>query len=268
MDAAAHASESTAVSRSMTSHAVSPETPGTPRFTFSWYHREEIQVLVVFLVLIIFFSRSLHVTLFLLGVITVSLGGLYAVRFLSILLHRQELFRNLIIQYHQFRLALGRESVHRSRVAMALLSALVIGVLGAHRITLATQTAYYASPTDVYWILFLCWYFVVCSVIAGYVLWIWGRVWENPQVQTPLLDGLVASFFFYHGLSREHRMVTFIAGFLLGGAPSFVATRISPDDPNGYRIACALIVPVMALTVGGAYYAMRHLTPPAPEPDR
>ena len=241
----------------MTTPIIPPAPDGISRFAFTWYHREEIQVLVVFLVLIGFFSRSIAVSVFLLGVVFIALGGLYAMRLLTSALHRQELFRNVILQYHQFRLQLGRESLQRSRVAMATLSSLVVGVLAAHRITLALRDPYYASPSDIYWILVLSWYFVVCSVITLYLLWIWGRTWEIPQMRSPLMDGLVASFFFYHGLSRRNRIVTFVAGFLLGGVPSFFATRLRPETTDGHQIAVLLIIPVVALSLGGAYYAMR-----------
>jgi len=75
----------------------------------------------------------------------------------------------------------------------------------------------------------------------------------------PFLDGLVASLFFYHGLSKKNRIVTFIAGFILGGLPSYFAIRLTPETPYGYEIACGLIVPLIGFVLGGAFYAMRHV---------
>jgi hypothetical protein len=142
---------------------------------------------------------------------------------------------------------------------MAFMSTLVIGILAAHRITLATQSSVYATPSNLYWILFLCWYFSVWAVITGYCLWIWARVWEIPELHNSFMDGLVASLFFYHGLSKHHRIVTFAMGFLLGGVPSFFGAKLSIDTPYGYWIAPFLILPVIALSLGGAYYAMKIL---------
>jgi hypothetical protein len=238
-----------------------PASTAGSKFTLTWYHWEEIQVFVVFLVLILFFSRSTLITVFLLGTTIAAVGGLYCVRLFSVILHRQELFRNVLLQYHEFRLFLGRESVHRSRVAMAFLSMLVLGVLASHRITLATQSPYYATPSDLYWILFLCWYFLVWSVSAGYCLWIWARAWEIPELHNSFMDGLVASNFFYHGFSRHNRIVTFVMGFLLGGVPSFFCSQLTVETPYGYWIASFLITPVVALSLGGAYYAMKLLYP-------
>ncbi len=235
------------------------EQQGKTKFTLTWYHREEIQVLAVFVVLIAFFSRSILVTSFLSAVVLLAFGSLYGARIFTTVLHHQEFLRDFIFQYHEFKLFLGRESVHRSRVAMAVMSVLVIGVLGAHRITLASQYASYSTPEDLYWILFLGWYFLVCSVIAIYCIWIWGRIWQNPELRIPILDGLVASFFFYHGLSKKNRVVTFAMGFFLGGVPTFFATRINPLDPNGYLIALLLLIPVMGLSLGGALYARQFL---------
>jgi len=229
----------------------------TAPFVFTWYHREELQVLLVLIALVAFFSRSLLLTALLLVLVVGATGGLYLARVGGRYLHRLESLRFLVVQYHAFKLYLGRESLHRSRVAMAILAAVVIGILAVHRVLLAKGNPYYATPTDLYWMLFLFWYFLVCSAIALYLLWIWGRVWKTPQMRFPFLDGLVASLFFYHGLSRNHRIVTSIAAFLLGGVPSYFGIRLLADDPLGYQKAIGLIIPVIALTLGGAYYAMR-----------
>ncbi len=235
-----------------------PQTPDeTGPLQFTWYHREELQVAVVLVALVLFFSRSTILTVLLLSAIIVAISGLYLARVGSRVFHRLERLRSLLLQYHEFKLTLGRESLHRSRVAMAIIAAAVITTLAFHRLSLAQLDPHYATPTDVYWMLFLAWYAIVCTVIAAYLLWIWGRVWDAPQIQSPILDGLVASLFFYHGLSRNHRIVTFVAGFLLGGVPSYFGIRLQDHDPLGYQKAVGLIIPVVALTLGGAFYAMR-----------
>ncbi len=237
-----------------------PQIPDdTAPFRFKWYHREELQVVLVLIALVIFFSRSTLLTILLPTAVFVSVGALYLARVGSRVLHRLESLRSLVIQYHQFKLTLGRESLHRSRVAMAILATAVIGLLALHRMSLAEMDPYFATPTDLYWMLFLWFYTFVCAVISVYLLWIWGRIWKAPQAHVPFLDGLVASLFFYHGLSRNHRIVTFVAAFLLGGVPSYFGIRLSPDDPYGSQEAVALIVPVILLNVGGAFYAMRCL---------
>jgi hypothetical protein len=53
--------------------------------------------------------------------------------------------------------------------------------------------------------------------------------------------------------------MTFIAAFWLGGLPSYAAIRLTPQTPYGYWIACSLIVPLIGLFLGGAYYTMLHL---------
>jgi hypothetical protein len=117
----------------------------------------------------------------------------------------------------------------------------------------------YKTPTDIYWILFLGWYGLICTVTAMYLIWLWNTWSQNESKHVPILDGLVASLFFYRGLSRKNRIVTFIATFWLGGLPSYVAIRLTPETPYGYWIACGLIVPVIGLFLGGAYYTMLHL---------
>jgi hypothetical protein len=72
------------------------------------------------------------------------------------------------------------------------------------------------------------------------------------------MDGMVASLFFFHGLNKKERIVTYIATFFLGGVPSFFALRLSTDTPFHYTIACLLIIPVALLTLGGAYYTKRY----------
>jgi hypothetical protein len=229
-------------------------------FSFTWYHREEIQVLMILIGLIVFFA---HRSLWVLGTLAASvvciLFALYIIRILEIYLIKHEWFPRLIQRYHNLKTTLHGHSIERSRIAMALLGAWVVGVLCLHRIHLAQLNRADRTPTDIYWILFLGWYCIVCTVIAMYLIWLWNTWSQNESKHKPFLDGLVASLFFYRGLSRKNRIVTFIAAFWLGGLPSYVAIRLTPETPYGYWIACGLIVPLIGLFLGGAYYTMRHL---------
>jgi hypothetical protein len=228
-------------------------------FSFTWYHREEIQVLVILVGLIVFFARSYWVlgtlAMFVIGILLL----LYLIRILEGYFAKRSSFSTVIKRYQDLKSALHGHAVERSRIAMALLSAWVLGVLCLHRINLAGINLADRTPTDIYWILFLGWYCIICTVIALYLMWLWNTWSQNELKHIPFFDGLVASFFFYHGLSRKNRIVTFIAAFLLGGLPSFVAIRLTPATPHGYEIACGLMVPLIGLILGGAYYAMRHL---------
>jgi hypothetical protein len=228
-------------------------------FSFEWYHREEIQVLVILVGLIVFFARSIWVLGTLAALVICVLFVLYLIRVLEIYLTKHELCPRLVQRYHNLKTALHGHSVERSRIAMALLAAWVVGVLFLHRIHLAMLDPEYKTPTDIYWILFLGWYCLICTVTAMYLIWLWNTWSQNESKHVPFLDGLVASLFFYRGLSRKNRIVTFIAAFWLGGLPSYVAIRLTPETPYGYWIACGLIVPLIGLLLGGAYYTMRHL---------
>jgi hypothetical protein len=229
------------------------------KFLFTWYHREEIQVLVILVGLIVFFARSYWVLGTLAASVVCILFALYFTRMLEIYLTKREWLPRLVRRYHNLKSALHGHSVERSRIAMALLAAWVVGVLCLHRIHLAQLNRADRTPTDIYWILFLGWYCIVCTVIAMYLIWLWNAWSQNESKHKPFLDGLVASLFFYRGLSRKNRIVTFIAAFWLGGLPSYVAIRLTPETPYGYWIACGLIVPLIGLFLGGAYYTMRHL---------
>ncbi len=228
-------------------------------FSFTWYHREEIQVLIILVGLIIFFARSYWVlgtlAIFVIGVLTL----LYLIRILEVFLAKRGSFPTVVKRYQDLKLALHGHSLERSRIAMALLSAWVLGVLCLHRINLAEMNASDRTPTDIYWILFLGWYGFICTVIALYLMWLWNTWSQNESRHIRFLDGLVASLFFYHGLSQKHRIATYVATFFLGGIPSYAALRLKPDTPHGVEVACALIIPLMGLILGGAYYAMRHL---------
>jgi hypothetical protein len=228
-------------------------------FSFTWYHREEIQVLIILVGLIIFFARSYWV----LGTLAIFVVGIiilmYLLRILEVYFTKRNLYLAVVNRYQNLKKALHGHSVMRSRIAMAFLSAWVLGVLFLHRINLAEMNPSDRTPTDIYWILFLGWYCVICTIIALYLMWLWNTWSQNESKHIPFFDGLVASLFFYHGLSRKHRIVTYIATFILGGLPSYVALRLKPDTPLGYEIACGLMGPLILLILGGAYYTMRHL---------
>ena len=228
-------------------------------FSFSWYHREEIQVLVILVGLIVFFARSLWVLGTLAALVVCILCVLYFIRLLETYLTKHKRFPKLLQRYRNLKSALHGHSVERSRIAMALLAAWVVGVLCLHRIHLAELDHSDRTPTDIYWILFLGWYCIVCTISAMYLIWLWNTWSQNESRHVPFLDGFVASLFFYRGLSRKNRIVTFIAAFWLGGLPSYVAIRLTPDTPYGYWIAGGLIVPLIGLFLGGAYYTMHHL---------
>jgi hypothetical protein len=228
-------------------------------FSFEWYHREEIQVLVILVGLIVFFARSLWVLGTLAALVVCVLFVLYLIRVLDIYLTKRERCPRLVARYHNLKTALHGHAVERSRIAMALLSAWVVGVLFLHRIHLAQLTSADRTPTDMYWILFLGWYGFVCTVTAMYLIWLWNTWSQNESKHVPFLDALVASLFFYHGLSRKNRIVTFIAAFWLGGLPSYVAIRLTPETPYGYWTACGLIVPLIGFFLGGTFYTMHHL---------
>ena len=228
-------------------------------FSFEWYHREEFQVLVILVGLIVFFARSLWVLGTLAALVVCVLFLLYLIRVLEIYLMKHGRCSRLVQRYHNLKTALHGHSVERSRIAMALLAAWVVGVLFLHRIHLAMLDPDYKTPTDIYWILFLGWYCLICTVTAMYLIWLWNTWSQNESKHVPILDGLVASLFFYRGLSRKNRIVTFIAAFWLGGLPSYVAIRLTPETPYGYWIACGLLVPLIGLFLGGAYYTMVHL---------
>jgi len=228
-------------------------------FYFTWYHREEIQVLVILVGLIVFFARSYWVLGTLAAFVIVVIVMLYIMRILEGYLTKQKWCPALVQRYQDLKTALHCRSVERSRIAMALLAAGVIGILCLHRIHLAQIDSADATPTDIYWILFLGWYCIVCTAIALYLMWLWNIWSQNESKHIPFFDGLVASLFFYHGLSRKDRIATYIAAFFLGGLPSYVAIRLTPRTPYGYEIAYELMIPLIGFVLGSAYYAMRRL---------
>jgi hypothetical protein len=230
-----------------------------PLFFFTWYHREEFQVLAILVGLIVFFARSYWVLITLAAFVIAVLGILYLMRLLEVYFAKKKLFHSVVQRYQDLKKALHGHSVERSRIAMALLAAWVLGVLCLHRVQLAQISLADRTPTDIYWILFLGWYCIVCTIIALYLMWLWNSWSQKESRHLPFFDGLVASFFFYHGLARKNRVITFIAAFFLGGLPSYVAIRLTPVTPHGYAIACGLVIPLIGLILGGAYYTMMHL---------
>jgi len=113
----------------------------------------------------------------------------------------------------------------------------------------------FATPLDLYWILFLGWYASVWAVISVFMTYKWKKA-EDP-VKHKFLEGLVGSMYFYHGLPTRSRMLTFAAGLLLGGLPTVYAVQIDPADPEGMTTAALLIIPVASLIIFGAWFASR-----------
>lgn len=96
-------------------------------FSFTWYHREELQVLILLVGLIIFFSRELWVLFSLAGFLLVSITGLYVVRILELWLSKHNKAQNFVEGYRTMKQALHGHSVERSRIAMAVLACVVSG---------------------------------------------------------------------------------------------------------------------------------------------
>lgn len=143
----------------------------------------------------------------------------------------------------------------RSRFYYSFWSVVILAVLFAHRLELAMSVPEYASPLDVYWILFLGWYALVWTAVTVYLLIKW-RLRARPE-NHPFWEGLVGSMYFYHGLPMKSRLITFAAAFVLGGVPTAVAVTLSPTDPSSVRTAAYLILPVAGLILFGAAYASR-----------
>ena len=166
---------------------------------------------------------------------------LYFIRILEIYLTKHKRFPRIVKRYHNLKTALHGHAVERSRIAMALLAAWVVGMLCLHRIHLADLDASDRTPTDIYWILFLGWYCIVCIITALYLIWLWNTLEPKRMKHEPFLDGLVASLFFYAGLSRKNRIVTFIATFWSWWlCHLYVAIRLTPETLMGIglRAAC------------------------------
>ncbi len=222
---------------------------------FTWWHRDEIQVFVVFVVISWFFTRS--------PILQDRLIALSA----AILL-----FPWILRGFSRWRRSGGAPAVlgpfldatmrhlpplawDRSRVYYSVWSVAVLAVLFAHRIELALSVPEYASPLDIYWILFLGWYALVWAAVSVYLMIKW-RLRASP-VKHPFWEGLVGSMYFYHGLPPKSRLITFVAAFLLGGVPTAVAVTLDSTDPSSVRTAVFLILPVAGLILFGAAYASR-----------
>lgn len=226
---------------------------------FQWYHREEWQVVVVLIGVIIFFSRTIWISIGVSAGVLVVVGILYILRVLEVYCTARGKCLHWVEQFQRMKNALHVHAVERSRIAMGALASIVLLVLTLHRIELALANSADATPTDIYWILFLGWYTFLATVTTAYLVWLWRNWVRQHFVRIPLMDGLVASMFFYHGLKKHERILTYVAAFFLGGIPSYFALRLSPEMPYGYSIAVLLIIPVIIFTIGGAFYAKHYL---------
>ncbi len=226
---------------------------------FREYHREELQVVLLLLCLIIFFARTFVIAVSVVALVLVTMLILYCMRIIDAYYLKHNHTFKLLEFYRKMKYALHVHSEERSRIAMAILASFVLVILCVHRIDLAVHDPYYATPSDVYWIVFLGWYAVVCTVTGAYLIWLW-RNWAREQaVRIPIMDGLVASMFFYQGLEMKERIVTYAAAFFLGGVPSYLAITLPSETPYAYTIAVLLVIPVMIFTLGGAFYAKMYL---------
>ncbi len=229
-----------------------------PSFRFSWYHRDELQIVVLAALLVLFFSRSAILSTFTLALIVLSVVFLYVFRWVRRIFLENSRIRFAAAWIRRVESRLVFTSPERSRIAMTILCCLVLGILCIHRITLTLTLPRFETPTDIYWILLLGWYWAVCSFVFGYL---WYRAVKgsksNDGRQSSFLQGLVASVFFYHGLPAKQRILTFATGFVLGGLPTYLATRLASYNPREYAYAAVLILPVVVLTLGGAWYATR-----------
>ena len=230
-----------------------PHTPGT----FTWYHRDEIQLFVVFILILGFFSRSVSLThqLISFAVVLILIQNLY--RYVSVLGRKGKLNQVVSARLRLFEQRLPHFHHDRSRLFYSILSVVVLGALWNHRRMLLFDNGEYSTPSDRYWTLLLAWYLLLFLVIAVYLAVVWVKQFKyKDRLHIPFFEGLVGSTFFYHGLPTKSRWITFFAGFLLGGVPSFFATRILPADPQGIMYANVLTIGIVTLTIGGALYTM------------
>ncbi len=223
---------------------------------FTWWHRDELQVVFVYVVIILFFGRTLILEVVLLGLGLLPVGGFWLIRWWGRTDRHPELVSRLLRH-------LPRHPWDRSRLAMSILSTAIVGALFWHRLSLfllddaarVPVEQSLATPLDLYWVLFLGWYASVWLVVALFLLYKW-KTDADPTEHT-YLEGLVGSMYFYHGLPTKSRVATFVAGFLLGGLPTAYAVQIDPTTPGGHQIAVYLIIPVAALILFGAWFASR-----------
>ncbi len=224
--------------------------------TFTWWHRDELQVLLVYIIVIIFFGRSLALEVTLLTLSFVPLGMFWVLRWWGRTGRYAGLVRRILGHLPEF-------PWDRSRLAMSILSTVIIGALFVHRLSLflrdwelgTAPEISFATPLDLYWVLFLGWYGFVWAVIAVFLMIKWQR--HEVPIAHKFLEGLVGSMYFYHGLPAKGRAITFAAGFFLGGVPTIYAVQIDRADPAGFQTAALLIIPVATLILLGAWFASR-----------
>jgi hypothetical protein len=224
--------------------------------SFTWWHRDELQVYVVYLIIILFFGRSFAVEAALLAVATLPIVLLWVVRWMRRTGRKEEGISRILTRFppHPW---------DRSRLLMSVLSAVIVLFLFGHRLHYflrdrnagLTGEESFATPLDLYWLLFLGWYGLVWAAIAVFLYYKWKH--HADPVEHKFLEGLVGSMYFYHGLPTRSRVVTFVAGFLLGGLPTAYAVQLDPLDPNGMTIALLLIIPVATLILFGGWFASR-----------
>lgn len=222
---------------------------------FTWWHRDEVQVFIVYVILAVFFTRSEILEVRLLALCALVLLVPWVFRWSGAWRRRGRgpaAIDGVIAVALRHLPPLAWD---RSRLYCSFWSAAIVLVLFAHRMELALTVHEYASPLDIYWVLFLGWYGIVWSTVTVYLLVKW-RHDARPEDHR-FWEGLVGSMFFYHGLPPKSRLITFAAGFLLGGVPTAVAVTLDPTDPSSFRTAAYLLIPVAGLILFGAAYASR-----------
>jgi hypothetical protein len=223
--------------------------------TFTWWHRDEVQVFLVYVIISWFFTHSgiLQARLFALsGAVLLApwvLRGLARWRRAG---RAPAVVSSGIDTVLRF---LPPFAYDRSRLYFSFWSAAIVGILFFHRLELALGIPEYAAPVDLYWILFLGWYGVVWTAVTIYLLMKW--IERRRPEDHPFWEGLVGSMYFFHGLPPKSRLISYAASFLLGGVPTAFAVTLNPANPSSVRTACFLIIPVAGLILFGAAYASR-----------
>jgi hypothetical protein len=219
----------------------------------TWWHRDEVQVFVVWIIISWFFTRS-----------AILQDRLFALSALALLAPWMLRGFGRWRRTDHAPLAVGKVldtllrhlppyAWDRSRLSCSFWSAVIVAVLFAHRLELALSVPEYATPVDVYWVLFLGWYGLVWIAVTAYLLIKW-RHQTRPEDHR-FWEGLVGCMFFYHGLPGKNRLITFAAGFLLGGVPTAFAVTLDPTRPSSLLTATLLVLPAAGLILIGAAYA-------------